>query len=419
MPVIGATQLEPVNYLGQYLGGVEAARGMRRARMEEEAYVQAQEEKRAAAERDAQLRNFLSTADLSSAETQNALMRMPGGAAILKQFGEARESLGKGVKAETEGLAGRMQYFRQNIPFNPAGAANWLRSAYADPMVGPELSKMGTLEEAVAGIPQEPAAYLEWLEKVSFLADKYVERRVPGAESMLPYTQPLTPEVEEQKARLAGAGAARSTTLIDARTIPETEYGKVVGKMTGERDVQAFEAAANASEALNKVRQTQDLLARGQAVTGAFAEVQNNVNRIKKVVTGRPDQSVTDTELLDALLGQEVFGQIQALGIGARGLDTPAEREYLRKVVAGTITLDAQTLKRMTDIRADVMERAVTRFNGRVERGELDRFFRDSGLPKRTIPLPPKPKPPAAAPAPAAPGTKGKTARGTSYQILP
>lgn len=419
MPVIGATQLEPVNYLGQYLGGVEAARGMRRARMEDEAYVQAQEEKRAAAERDAQLRNFLSTADLSSPEVQNELMRRPGGAAILKQFGEARESLGKGVKAETEGLAGRMQYFRQNVPFNPAGAANWLRSAYADPMVGPELSKMGTLEEAIAGIPQEPAAYLAWMEGVSNLADKYVERRVPDAESMLPYTQPLTPEVEAQKARLAGAGAARSTTLIDARTIPETEYGKVVGKMTGERDVQSFEAAANASEALNKVRQTQDLLARGQAVTGAFAEVQNNVNRIKKVVTGRPDQSVTDTELLDALLGQEVFGQIQALGIGARGLDTPAEREYLRKVVAGTITLDAQTLKRMTDIRADVMERAVTRFNGRVERGELDRFFRDSGLPKRTIPLPPKPKPPAAAPAPAAPGTKGKTARGTSYQILP
>jgi hypothetical protein len=419
MPVIGATQLEPVNYLGQYLGGVEAARGMRRARMEEEAYVQAQEEKRAAAERDAQLRNFLSTADLSSAETQNALMRMPGGAAILKQFGEARESLGKGVKAETEGLAGRMQYFRQNIPFNPAAAANWLQNAYSDPMVGPELAKMGTLEEAVAGIPQEPAAYLAWMEGVSNLADKYVERRVPDAESMLPYTQTLTPEVEQQQMRLRTAQAPRSFTTIDARTIPETEYGKVVGKLAGEDDTAAYTAATSASQALNKVRQTQDLLARGQAVTGAFAEVQNNVNRVKKLVTGRPDQSVTDTELLDALLGQEVFSQIQALGIGARGLDTPAEREYLRKVVAGTITLDPQTLKRMTDIRADVMERAVTRFNERVESGEMDRFFRDSGKPKRTIPLPPKPKPPAAAPAPAAPGTKGKTARGTSYTVVP
>lgn len=177
MPLVGATQLEPVNYLGQYLGGVEAARGMRRARMEEEAYVQAQEEKRAAAERDAQLRNFLSTADLSSPAVQNELMRRPGGAAILKQFGEARESLGKGVKAETEGLAGRMQYFRQNIPLNPAGAANWLQNAYSDPMVGPELAKMGTLEEAIAGIPQEPAAYLAWMEGVSNLADEYVKRR--------------------------------------------------------------------------------------------------------------------------------------------------------------------------------------------------------------------------------------------------
>jgi hypothetical protein len=249
MPVIGATQLEPVNYLGQYLGGVEAARGMRRARMEEEAYVQAQEEKRAAAERDAQLRNFLSTADLSSAETQNALMRMPGGAAILKQFGEARESLGKGVKAETEGLAGRMQYFRQNIPFNPAGAANWLQNAYSDPMVGPELAKMGTLEEAIAGIPQEPAAYLAWMEGVSNLADKYVERRVPDAESMLPYER-MT-RAEQARVGLEGqrVGLERQRVGLEGRRVALAE----------QRVAQGANAAAGTPAAIDpKTKQKRD-----------------------------------------------------------------------------------------------------------------------------------------------------------------
>ena len=413
MPIIGDTQLQPVNVLGSYVSGMEAARGARRARMEEDAYAQSLEEKRAAAARDAQLRNFLSTADLTKPDVQNALMRIPGGMEMLKQYGEARESVGKGLKAETEGLSERMQYFRQNIPFNPTMAPEWLRNAYADPVTGPELQKMGTLEEALAGIPQDPAGYLRWMEGAANLADKYVERRVPTAEAMLPYTQTLTPEVEAQKARFAGAGAARSFTNIDARTIPETEYGKVVGKLSGERDVAAYEAALSASEALNKVYQTQDLLASGQPVTGAFAELSNNINRIKQVVTGRKDKSVTDTEVLDALLGSEVFSQIQALGIGARGLDTPVEREYLRKVVAGTINLDSETLKRMTDIRANVMERAVKRYNQRVESGELDRFFRDSGYPKRTIPMPERPKPAATAPA----GTTRKTKSGTSYTI--
>ena len=44
-------------------------------------------------------------------------------------------------------------------------------------MVGPELSKMGTLEEAIAGIPQDPASYLSWMESVANLADEYVKRR--------------------------------------------------------------------------------------------------------------------------------------------------------------------------------------------------------------------------------------------------
>lgn len=250
MPVIGATQLEPVNYLGQYLGGVEAARGMRRASMEEEAYAQSLEEKRAAAARDAQLRNFLSTADLSSAETQNALMRMPGGAAILKQFGEARESLGKGVKAETEGLAGRMQYFRQNIPFNPAGAANWLQNAYSDPMVGPELAKMGTLEEAIAGIPQEPAAYLAWMEGVSNLADKYVERRVPDAESMLPYER-MT-RAEQARVGLEGRRVALAEQRVaQGANAPAGAPAAIDPKIKQKRDAafpkvqQAFKSATH------------------------------------------------------------------------------------------------------------------------------------------------------------------------------
>jgi hypothetical protein len=412
MPIIGDTQLQPVNVLGSFVSGMEMGRSASAARQQEALNAlkmqQAQQEMSDA--------NALRGV-LARGAPDDELLRTPGGAALLKQRGEARESMGKGIKAEAEGVAARMQHFRQNIPFNPTMASAWLQNAYSDPVVGLELAKMGTLEDAIAAIPQDPAGYLGWMEGVSNLADKYVERRLPTADTMLPYTQTLTPEVEAQKIRLAGAGAARSSTVIDARNIPEKAYGAVVGDFGGKRDIAAYNAAASASEALNKAYETQTLLASGQPSTGAFAELTNDVNRVKQVVTGRKDKSVSDTEVLDALLGSEVFSQIQALGIGARGLDTPAEREYLRKVIAGTITLDSVTLKRMTDMRVNVMERAIKRYNKRVESGELDRFFRDSGVPKQPISMPERPSTPAPAPTAAPAGATRKTKSGTEYSI--
>ena len=55
MAVVGATQLEPVNLLGSFVGGMEAGRANRLARVQEQ---QALRE----AEQQAQLRNFLSSA---------------------------------------------------------------------------------------------------------------------------------------------------------------------------------------------------------------------------------------------------------------------------------------------------------------------------------------------------------------------
>jgi len=82
MPVIGATELQPVNILGSYVQGLEGGRAARSQRLQEQAaLVQAQ--------REAELRNYLSTADLSSPEAQNQLLRYgKSGAEIAKTLGE-------------------------------------------------------------------------------------------------------------------------------------------------------------------------------------------------------------------------------------------------------------------------------------------------------------------------------------------
>lgn len=82
MPVIGATELQPVNILGSYIQGLEGGRAARAQRLQEATAL-------AQAQRDAELRNYLATADLSSPQAQNELLRYgKSGADIAKTLGE-------------------------------------------------------------------------------------------------------------------------------------------------------------------------------------------------------------------------------------------------------------------------------------------------------------------------------------------
>ena len=94
MPVIGATQLEPVNILGSYVQGLELGRANRLARQQEAAAM-------AQAQREAEMRNYLATADLSTPEAQNQLLRFgePGAkmAQSLATVGAQRASEAKSL----------------------------------------------------------------------------------------------------------------------------------------------------------------------------------------------------------------------------------------------------------------------------------------------------------------------------------
>jgi hypothetical protein len=95
MAVIGARELQPVNVLGSYIQGRELGRQATAQRREEAALD-------AATRQQAELRNFLSTADLSSPETQNQLMRFgkPG----IDLVASMTDIAGKRATAEKTGL---------------------------------------------------------------------------------------------------------------------------------------------------------------------------------------------------------------------------------------------------------------------------------------------------------------------------
>ena len=199
--------------------------------------------------------------------------------------------------------------------------------------------------------------------------------RAPGAarpgSAVPPAPRPIAGPSPEEQARQAARAA----------------YGGRVATAGAEGDVAQHDTAIAAKESIAKMNQLLSHLRSSDAITGMGAEVLKNVERTKVLFLNseQAGRRVSDTELLDAMMGQDVFPMIKALGIGARGLDTPAEREFLRQVMSGTIPMNKQTLIKMTEMRRDVSSRAIQRWDERVRAGELDRYFRATGRTNQTL----------------------------------
>jgi len=212
--------------------------------------------------------------------------------------------------------------------------------------------------------------------------------------------KPAQGKLGQYREALAGGEIPRGTTfeqfsrMVDAPAVTvqnlpgETATQKGYAEFGVKENTAIYSSGQNAFRNIPKIDQTINLIKQGDPKTGFGAEVVNNVNRVRSAFTGKPIQSISDTELLDSLLGSEVFPQIGALGIGAKGLDTPAEREFLRKVMTGTITMDKETLIRMAELRRKYEQRSLDTYNEAVDAGQLDPLFDYARLPKRKLQLP-------------------------------
>jgi hypothetical protein len=183
-----------------------------------------------------------------------------------------------------------------------------------------------------------------------------------------------------------GAGPQSVVNVLPA----ESEQQKGYGKFGVEQNTDIFKSGQSAVKNIGKINETLKLIEEGSPTTGLGADIINNINRTKLVFSNskKDIKNVSDTELLNSLLGADVFPQIGALGIGARGLDTPAEREFLREVMTGTISMNKDTLIRLTGLRKKYEEKSLDQYNKAVEEGQLDDLFKFSGLPKRKLTVP-------------------------------
>jgi hypothetical protein len=204
-------------------------------------------------------------------------------------------------------------------------------------------------------------------------------------ERLLPVNQPYQISSSGKVSEI-GSGPQTVVKVMPAESARQTGYGK----LGVEQNTAIFTSGQSAVKNIAKIDETLNLIEQGTPTTGIGADLINNINRTKLLFTDSKKniKDVSDTELLNSLLGADVFPQIGALGIGAKGLDTPAEREFLRQVMTGTINMNKDTLIRMTNLRKKYEEKSLTQYNDAVETGQLDELFQFSGLPKRKLTVP-------------------------------
>ena len=227
MAVIGATQLEPVNVLGQYVQGLEAGRAATRQRAADQAAM-------LEAQRAAELRNFLAaTPDLTTAEAQNQLMRFgKPGAEMAASFADIA---GKRATAEKTGMEvrgleakladenyGRFQKTLGDLAYSEAPPTKDQVLDQLDFMIAQGTIVPQFRDYAASALPDDPMQ-LQAALRGQFLS------QIPPAERAKLFI-PMSAAVEAQKARIAAAGAPR--TQVTSTTVQERaeagEFGKTL-----------------------------------------------------------------------------------------------------------------------------------------------------------------------------------------------
>lgn len=186
------------------------------------------------------------------------------------------------------------------------------------------------------------------------------------------------------------AQMSKPTTNIN---MGQDQYAATLGKSVADQHLDLYNKARKSVADLEKLDETIGLIQTGDLNTGILADLKTDIDRISSgfLADKKAGKRVADTQILEAMLGSDVFSMISSLGIGARGLDTPAEREFLRDVMTGSKKLDRDSLERLTKIRRKITANAIKAYNKEVQSGRMKKFFEVSGFSPEPIPVPMEP----------------------------
>ncbi len=183
-------------------------------------------------------------------------------------------------------------------------------------------------------------------------------------------TGTLVKEVVLGKAAQTGTNVQVNTG--DMQSAGEKSKGTVLGKGVGEDLLKTRVAAQTANENLPKMYTALNILKTKPITTGLGYQFYDIINQLRSQYLSDKEAGVevTNNQYLDSLVGGDVFNAIADLGIGARGIDTPAEKDFLLEVVTGKRSLSKDALIAITEMRIKNTEKSVNKFNDYLSKGD-------------------------------------------------
>jgi hypothetical protein len=156
------------------------------------------------------------------------------------------------------------------------------------------------------------------------------------------------------------------------QTAGEKSKGTVLGKGVGEDLLKTRLAAQTANENLPKMYTALNILKTQPITTGLGYQFYDIINQVRAQYLSdkKAGVEVTNSQYLDSLVGGDVFNAIADLGIGARGIDTPKEKDFLLEVVTGKRSLSENALIQITEMRIESTEKSVKKFNDYLSKGD-------------------------------------------------
>lgn len=318
-----------------------------------------------------------------------------------EELAKAENALTTGQKSSLDVVGAAMDTSARLLDTvrTPEEMMAWHEANHADPVLGKYLAARGiTAEQSRAKIAEaakDPEAFRQLVLDARLGLEKsrknhFIEQNYGGGTRVLAMGEYGGPARTVQGSDIAVTPSPNRPFI----NLAESKRSGTLGEAGAKADVDEYNLAKQAVRSINKDYETIKLLKEGKPSTGITAELELGFNRLKAATGGKPEaiEKVADTEYLEALLGSDVFKQIQDLGVGARGLDTVNERKFLQEVVSGTRSLNKETLIQMAEYRAKYKRELVDEYNSRIESGELDDFFRDYGRKKQPFKLPPPPE---------------------------
>jgi hypothetical protein len=272
-----------------------------------------------------------------------------GGVALLKEAKQLKEAEGKQTK-RTALVESRASGIKRNNPEMPAEVVPLVAG---DDDLFKEWGK--TLFEAKKNNYDLSYQTFDG-ERVMRLVDKE--------------TGKLIKEVVLGKAAQTGTNVEINTG--DMQTAGEKSKGTVLGKGVGEDLLKTRLAAQTANENLPKMYTALNILKTQPITTGLGYQFYDIINQLRSQYLSDKEAGVevTNNQYLDSLVGGDVFNAIADLGIGARGIDTPAEKDFLLEVVTGKRSLSKDALIAITEMRIKNTEKSVKKFNDYLSKGD-------------------------------------------------